>query len=148
MSFQCVLFSAIPRSPPRSGALTPGTLRRPPTSRQYLPSFHPPSCGQCGPGWPHHFPAANLQGLLFSTEYSSNSEHSIQGPSSCLALLRCAFHSCLCLFKSHYYVSGTRPGIGIIIMICFKIPSPERELYGLTLFTLFPGTWCCAKHLI
>lgn len=105
------------------------------------------SSGQCGPVWLHHLPAANLQGLLFPIEYSSNSEHSIQGPSSCPTLLRCAFHSCICLFKSHYYVSGTRPGIGI--MICFKISSPEQELCGLTLFILFPGTWCCAKkHLI
>ena len=43
MSFQSVPFSAIPRSPPHSGALTPGTLRWPPTSHQYLPSSHPPS---------------------------------------------------------------------------------------------------------
>ena len=157
-SFQVYLPNVFPVCPFQCNTKIPTSLRCSHTWNAEVASHQSPvspllpstlSSGQCGPVWPHHLPAANLQGLLFPTKYSSNSEHSIQGPSSCLALLRCAFHSCVCLFKSHYYVSGTRPGIGIIIMICFKISSPEQELYGLTLFTLFPGTWCCAKkHLI
>ena len=119
MSFQFVPFIATPRSQPRSGALTPGTLRQPPTSLQYLPSHLSSLLASVVLSGLAISLLQTFSGCCYPTEYSSNSELFIQGPSSWPALLRCAFHSCVCL------------------------------LNGLTLFELLTGTWCCAnQHFI
>ena len=93
-SFQVYLPNVFPVCPFQCNTKIPTSLRCSHTWNAEAASHQSPvspllpstlSSGQCGPVWPHHLPAANLQGLLFPTKYSSNSEHSIQGPSSCLA---------------------------------------------------------------